>query len=64
MERKLYGGKLLPAHCSRCGGNVYEDDNFNVDGKVFYEIVCLHCSRYKFMEKNEYKAWLKRMGIY
>ncbi len=54
----------MPGYCSRCGGNVYEDDNFHVDGKTFYEIVCLHCARYKFMEKSEYQAWLKRMGIY
>jgi DNA-directed RNA polymerase subunit RPC12/RpoP len=59
---RIFGGKLLPGNCSRCGGNVYEDESFMSDGKRYVEIVCLHCSRYRFMEVREYTKWLKRMG--
>lgn len=62
MGKALYGGRLLPAHCSRCGGNVYEDESFVSEGKVYYELVCLHCARYRFIEKKEYVAWLKHLG--
>lgn len=62
MGQPLCKGRLLPAHCSRCGGNVYEDESFVSEGKLYYELVCLHCARYVFLEKKEYQLWLKRLG--